>query len=148
MTYRIEIEHNFETAHRLYKQTASIKCQSLHGHSWYARLTVAADALDAAGMIIEFATLKQAWRGWIDTHLDHSLVLHRDDPMAAAVRSVFPESRITLLDDSPTTEVLAALLHQVATGFVAQLPNAATNVRVEAVHIQETRVNAASYAAD
>ena len=99
-------------------------------------------------MIIEFGALKRAWRGWIDEHLDHALVLHRDDPMAAAVRGAYAQSRILLLDDSPTTEIMAAMLFRVATDIVAALPSGAADVRVDRVHVQETRVNAASFAVD
>ncbi|MCB9506137.1 MAG: 6-carboxytetrahydropterin synthase [Myxococcales bacterium] len=144
--HSIEISHNFETAHRLASPDAPKKCQSIHGHSWWVVLTVAADALDADDMVVEFGALKAAFRRWIDDNLDHALVLRDDDPMAAAVRGVYPESRLLLLPQSPTTEIIAKLLFERAEEIVARVAGGRA-VWVDRVHVQETRVNAAAYTA-
>ena len=142
--YEVEIRHNFETAHRLVGPDAPPKCVSIHGHSWWVTVTLAGPALDARGMLVEFGAFKKAWRGYLDSHVDHHLVLKRDDPMAEAVRGVYPESRLLLLDASPTTEVLARFLWERAEEILAGV-DAGVDVRVARVHVQETSVNAAAY---
>lgn len=144
--WSIEIRHNFETAHRLTGEGAPTKCVSIHGHSWWATLVIEGPELDELGILVEFGALKHAWRRWLDDHVDHHLVLRHDDPMVAAVRGVYPESRILETSESPTTEVMARLLYERASQILAELGVPAERARVARVHIQETAVNAAGYA--
>ncbi len=143
--HRIEIRHNFETAHRLSGAGSPEKCRSIHGHSWWVTVTVAGPALDELGMLVEFGAFKRAWRGFVDSTLDHHLVLAEGDPLIAAILAVDPEHRLRVLHASPTTEVIAAWLFEEATRILSELPDVAAGARVEHVHVQETRVNAASY---
>ncbi len=145
MSWSIEIRHNFETAHRLTGDGAPTKCVSIHGHSWWATLELTGPSLDELGILVEFGALKKAWRGWLDDHVDHHLVLKHDDPMIAAVRGVYPESRILETAESPTTEVMAKLLFDRAELLLRDLGVPPSQARVARVHIQETAVNAASY---
>ncbi len=145
--YQINITHNFETAHRLSAPGSPEKCMSIHGHSWNVTLTLEADALDALCMVVEFGALKSSFRRRIDDELDHFLLLQKGDPMAEAVRAVYPASRILEIDHSPTTERIAELLAGWATECLERLPGAAARVRVSQVHVQETRVNGATFIA-
>jgi 6-pyruvoyltetrahydropterin/6-carboxytetrahydropterin synthase len=147
-TYRIELRHNFETAHRLAAPGSPIKCMSIHGHSWMAVATVVGRQLDNNGILVEFGAFKAAWRRWLDDNIDHALVLQRDDPMAAAVRGVYPESRIYLLDHSPTTEVLAEHLWQVTSEILRSVADPQLDVKLENITLHETRVNTASWSPD
>ena len=143
MTFAIEIRHNFETAHRLSWEQAPKKCQSIHGHSWWVTLVIASDSLDEHGMLIEFGALKKHWRGFLDSHVDHHLVLHCDDPMIDAIRGVQPDARLLILDFQPTTEALSKWLHGEAVRIVDSLGY--KDVTIAKLHLQETAVNAASY---
>ncbi len=143
--YQIEIRHNFETAHRLAAPGSPVKCMSIHGHSWWATVTIEGPRLGPDGILVEFGAFKAALRRWMDDHLDHHLVLQRDDPMAEAVRSVYPESRLLLLDQSPTTEVMAHYLFEQATRILQQLAYPGPEARIVGVHVQETAVNAAAF---
>lgn len=143
--HRIEIRHNFETAHRLAGRDAPVKCRSIHGHSWWVTVTLAGPALDRRGMLVEFGAFKKAWRGFLDDTLDHHLVLEDGDPLIAAIRSVDPAHRVRVLPRTPTTEVLAAWLFERAEEILGGLDDVAEGVRIEHVHVQETRVNAAGY---
>ncbi len=145
--YRLEIEHNAEAAHRFLQTQCSPKCRSIHGHSWRIILTLRAEKLNEEGMVIEFGQLKAAWRSWLDTNLDHSLMLHHADPMVQAVRSIHPETRLFLMAEDPTTEHIARLLYQQAE-VVLQALNCDHAVHVERVRLEETRVNSAEYVAD
>jgi 6-pyruvoyltetrahydropterin/6-carboxytetrahydropterin synthase len=142
--YRLEIRHNAEAAHRFYQADCSPKCQSIHGHSWIITLTLKSTKLNAQGMVIEFGELKRAWRTWLDTHMDHTLMLHKDDPIAATLQAVVPQMRLLLLPTDPTTEHLAAWLTDQATLILLGLGYDHT-VFVERVQLQETSVNIAEY---
>lgn len=142
--YGVEIRHNFETAHRLSSAGAPIKCQSIHGHSWWATVYIEGESVDEMGMLVEFGAFKRAWRGFLDDQLDHHLVVAKGDVVAAAIRSVQPEARILELDFDPSTENLARFLYDKACQILSSLPTA-PGVRVREVHIQETMVNAASF---
>ncbi len=147
MTHTIEIGHNFETAHRLSSPNAPVKCQSIHGHSWWVTLTIAADSLDDDGMVIEFGALKKAWRGFLDDNVDHHLVVESEDPVGAAILSVQPDARLLRLPFQPTTELLAQWLFDQAERILSELAPGAP-AKVVHVHLQETRVNAATYQKD
>lgn len=142
--YRLEIAHHTETAHRFYQANNSPKCRSIHGHQWRIILTLKAEKLDSQGMVIEFGQLKAAWRNWLDTHLDHALMLHQADPMVEAVRSVEPQARLFLTPEDPTTENIAQLLWEQAQ-IVLQSLDCEDTVQVERVRVEETRVNSAEY---
>ena len=142
--YNVEILHNFETAHRLADSNAPYKCRSIHGHSWHVTLRLSSRKLDNLGMMIEFGKLKKAWRAYLDDNLDHYLLLRHDDPVAKAIFSVLPDSRILLLDFSPTTENLARFLFNEASEMLDELGYSDRCV-VQKVFLQETGVNAASF---
>jgi 6-pyruvoyltetrahydropterin/6-carboxytetrahydropterin synthase len=141
--YTVEINHNFEAAHRLFGAGSPEKCLSIHGHSWQVTITLGGDTLDPNGILMEFGSIKKFWRGWLDAHVDHHLILHADDPMAAAIRGVDPQSRILTLPANPTTEILAAWIFTHTASLLAQI--APPGVQLLRVHVQETRVNAAAY---
>lgn len=143
--YSIEIRHNFETAHRLSDPGAPKKCMSIHGHSWWVTVTMEGRALGEGDLLVEFGAFKKAWRGYLDGNVDHHLVLRSDDPMADAVRSVYPESRLLLLDRSPSTEVMAEYLFARAEEVLEEVKDPSIKVRIKRVHVQETAVNAAAY---
>jgi 6-pyruvoyltetrahydropterin/6-carboxytetrahydropterin synthase len=142
--WEIELSHNFETAHRLNAPGSPVKCMSIHGHSWWVTVRIQGPTLDGMDMLVEFGRFKAAWRRWLDDEVDHHLVLHREDPMVGAVRSVYPESRLLLLDRSPTTEILAEEIFRRSAAILADMVPA-SHAWVEKVHVQETRANAASF---
>lgn len=68
--YKIQTEFSFEAAHKL-KLDYTSPCQSLHGHSYLCRITVASQSLDKNGMICDFKILKQIIKNRIEDRLDH-----------------------------------------------------------------------------
>ena len=142
--YTVSIRHNFETAHRLSHPEAPVKCQSIHGHSWWVTVDLSSEALDERGMVIEFGAFKSAWRGFLDDQVDHHLALLEGDPVAEALRAVLPESRILELPFEPTTEHMASWLYERASDVLAEL-DAEGRCWVSKVFVEETRVNAATY---
>lgn len=140
--HEIELRHNFETAHRLLHADSPVKCRSIHGHSWWATVSITAPSLNELGMIVEFGTFKTLWRAFLDSQLDHHLVLKQGDPLAAAIRSVEPDARIRELPFDPTTEHLAEWIYHQSSAILQSINPSASITRL---HIQETSVNAAVF---
>jgi 6-pyruvoyltetrahydropterin/6-carboxytetrahydropterin synthase len=107
-------------------------------------VTIEGAELDSGDMLVEFGAFKKAWRGWLDTHLDHALVIRRDDPVGDALIAVIPNQRLFRMEANPTTEAIAALLFEQAKIVLTQVPKSA-DCSIARVHVQETKVNAASY---
>jgi len=63
-------EFHFEAAHRLPNVPKGHKCARLHGHSFHVRLSVAGDATEPSGWVMDFADLKAAFKP-IYEQLDH-----------------------------------------------------------------------------
>lgn len=144
--YRIELRHNFETAHRLSTADSPKKCQSIHGHSWWVTVALEGKKLDADGILVEFGTFKKALRAWLDGEVDHALLLQQGDPVAAALRAVVPDMRIVELPSNPTTEVIAAWIFRRCEHILHdQLGVPRDHAVIAGVHVQETKVNAAAF---
>jgi 6-pyruvoyltetrahydropterin/6-carboxytetrahydropterin synthase len=113
--FRVTKEIWFCYGHRLLNYDG--KCAHLHGHNGKAVITVEAAALDQLGMVIDFSLMKRKIGAWIDEHLDHTMLLHRDDPVIPSLRSL--GERFRVLDVNPTAENIAKLIydHAVAEGF-------------------------------
>jgi 6-pyruvoyltetrahydropterin/6-carboxytetrahydropterin synthase len=84
------------------------KCRHLHGHNGRVEITLAGESLDGRGMLIDFGEIKQVVAAWIDAHLDHRMVLRRDDPAVPQLREL--GEPLYLLDENPTAENLAKLI--------------------------------------
>lgn len=144
MTHTVTVRHTFETGHRLPHLTG--KCQSLHGHSWQVEVTVTGP-LTPDGTVVEFADLKRHLRGWVDTHLDHGLMLGEHDllgPFLADHGKVYIFGIDPHTGDLPwpTVENVATLLARVMTDHLNEQQPACTVTRVD---VQETAVNRATW---
>lgn len=140
MSVQVTVSHNFETAHRLPHLPG--KCQSLHGHSWWAHVTVTAPAV-AAGMVVEFGPYKRQLRDWIDTRLDHGAILGDDDPLARILQA--HDCKVHVMPVWPTVENVAAMIAVEAERILRTLTSA-PGAEVTAVRVRETHVNEASWA--
>jgi 6-pyruvoyltetrahydropterin/6-carboxytetrahydropterin synthase len=103
--FSVTQELHFCYGHRLLGHVG--KCGRLHGHNGILRLTLSAQGLDAQGMVIDFDLLLARMRDFIDEQFDHRMLLHKDDPAAAALRSI--GETFVALEQSPTAENLARL---------------------------------------
>jgi 6-pyruvoyltetrahydropterin/6-carboxytetrahydropterin synthase len=106
--FRVTRELFFCYGHRLLNYDG--KCRHLHGHNGRAVITLEADGLDTLGMVVDFSRLKQGVGGWIDTHLDHKMLLHKDDPMLPLLKQ--QGEPVFVLDVNPTAENIARLIFE------------------------------------
>jgi 6-pyruvoyltetrahydropterin/6-carboxytetrahydropterin synthase len=113
--FRVTREIHFCYGHRLLDYDG--KCRHLHGHNGTAVITLAGDQLDRRGMLVDFSDLKRVVGGWIDTTLDHTMLLHTDDPVLPLLRQ--NGERVHVLDVNPTAENIAKLIfdYAVSQGF-------------------------------
>ena len=108
--YHVTREIDFCYGHRLLNYEG--KCRYLHGHNGRAVITIASETLDDRGMVLDFTDIKQTVSRWIDEHLDHRMILHRDDPAAGLLADL--GEPLYLIDANPTAENIARLIYDVA----------------------------------
>lgn len=113
--YRVTREIRFCYGHRLLNYDG--KCRHLHGHNGRAVITLAADALDSLGMVMDFTRIKDVVSSWIDNTLDHRMLLHKDDPALAYLRQ--QGEPVYVMDVNPTAENIARVIYEftAAQGF-------------------------------
>ena len=153
--HAVKLLHNSETAHRLPHLRG--KCTSLHGHSWQIQVTASFPVLRQS-IGAEFGAFKAGLRGWVDTNLDHGLMLGAADPLMP-VLARFPELKLFVFGQGhraageqklaadlewPTVENVAILLHRVGEQVLDGVEHAPGGW-VSLVEVQETAVNYAAY---
>lgn len=148
-----QIRHNFETAHRL--PFLGGKCTNWHGHSWKCEVTIYNTAFDTGmnenGISCEFGLVKDVIRGWIDSELDHGVMIGAQDKMLEHFIAdggklfVFGEDGEWDKMPWPTVEAVAAML---ADKLQGQLNMINGRLYVDAVRIHETDVNTAEWFAN
>ena len=84
------------------------KCRYLHGHNGRVEIELASPSLDARGMVRDFTEIKHAIQRWIDEHLDHKMILCRQDPVLPLLQQA--KEPLFLMEQNPTAENLAKLI--------------------------------------
>lgn len=88
------------------------KCKHLHGHNGRVEIEVTGETLDHRGMLVDFGDIKRVIKVWIDEHLDHRMILNRNDPaLPYIVESGEPHY---VIDENPTAEAIAKLIYHQA----------------------------------
>jgi 6-pyruvoyltetrahydropterin/6-carboxytetrahydropterin synthase len=130
--YRVSKSVSFCYGHRLINYTG--KCRHLHGHNARAVITLETEVLDERGMVEDFSDLKHFVGEWLEREIDHTLLLHRDDPVLAVLESA--GERVRALEHNPTAENIARMIFE----WVADAGYPVTEVSV-----WETDTSRASY---
>ncbi|MEY4720093.1 MAG: hypothetical protein RL563_2711 [Pseudomonadota bacterium] len=94
--------------HRLMHHSG--KCKNLHGHSVKASISIKSETLNEQAMVCDFADVREAVENFVDVHLDHNFLLHKDDPIIPAL--IANQERFMALDDHPTAEVLSKMIYR------------------------------------
>ena len=108
--FKVTKEIHFCYGHRLLNYEG--KCRYLHGHNAKVEIELSSRALDRRGMVVDFSDVKRAIQGWIDTALDHKMLLNKRDPLIPHLRSI--KEPLVLIDNNPTAETLAKLVFDYA----------------------------------
>lgn len=101
--HRITKSIEFCYGHRLVGHSG--KCRYLHGHNGLLEVDIDAEKLDAMGMVVDFGEVRDLVKGWIDEHIDHRMVLSRNDPVVPMLLE--SGEPLYLMDENPTAESLA-----------------------------------------
>ena len=128
VTKRIE----FCYGHRLLNHDGI--CRHLHGHNAAAEIDIRSDQLDSRSMVCDFSDIKHVVKSWIDEHIDHKMILRRDDPLVEVLRQ--QHEPVFIVDANPTVEHIAKIIYDYAKsqGFP-----------VHAVRVWETPTSSATY---
>jgi 6-pyruvoyltetrahydropterin/6-carboxytetrahydropterin synthase len=110
--FKVTREISFCYGHRLINYDG--KCRHLHGHNGRAVITLAAERLDALGMVMDFTHIKDVVSAWIDETLDHKMLLHKDDPLLPLLE--VQGEPVYVMNVNPTAENIARLIHDFAAG--------------------------------
>jgi len=110
--FRVAREIDFCYGHRLLDYQG--KCRHLHGHNGRVRITIETADLDRRGMVLDFSEIKRVVSRWVDEHLDHRMLLRRDDPAVPLLEQL--GEPLHLMDVNPTAENIARLIFDYAAG--------------------------------
>ena len=130
--FRVTQQIDFCYGHRLLNYDG--KCKFLHGHNGRAVISLEGETLDERGMLVDFTDIKRSLRGWIDSALDHRMILHCDDPVLPLLQGL--SQPVYVIPHNPTAENIARLIFEYAQeqGFP-----------VVEVELWETRHSSAAY---
>ncbi|PRH80779.1 6-pyruvoyl tetrahydrobiopterin synthase [Streptomyces solincola] len=94
---------DFSYGHRLVRYTG--KCRHLHGHNGLLEVVLETDRLDERGMAIDFSEIKDTLGKWVREHLDHRMILCREDPLVPLLEKI--GEPLYVMEDNPTAENIA-----------------------------------------
>jgi 6-pyruvoyltetrahydropterin/6-carboxytetrahydropterin synthase len=69
--FELTVESDFSSGH--YLRNYRGRCENPHGHNYKVRVTLIGEALDPAGLLLDFKLLKQVMRPVID-RIDHQML--------------------------------------------------------------------------
>ncbi|RAV23169.1 6-pyruvoyl trahydropterin synthase family protein [Paenibacillus contaminans] len=118
-SYELNKDMQFAAAHYVPAEEAG-KCRNMHGHTYFANITIAGDTLDSAGFLVNFSILKRL----IHDRFDHS-VLNSDTVSFSDKRP----------DRFPTTEVVARTICEIVQDYLDRTEN---RPRCLQVYLRET----------
>lgn len=108
--FRVTQEIEFCYGHRLLNYDG--KCKHLHGHNGKAVIVLEGLDLDHRGMLVDFSDIKKQIAGWIDSNLDHRMILNSADPVVDFFQQ--QGEPLYLIDSNPTAENIAKLIYDFA----------------------------------
>lgn len=130
--YSVTKQISFCYGHRLLKYAG--KCKNLHGHNGVLEIEIAKTKLDERGFVMDFSDISAVVKTWVDTELDHKMLLNEKDPVIASMRE--HAQPFVMMKGNPTAEAIARLVYDWCRS--QKLP-------VTAVTLWETPTSYASY---
>lgn len=126
---------DFCYGHRLLNYNG--KCQYLHGHNGIVEIEIESNSLDELGMVVDFGELRKVAKEWIDSNLDHRMILCRQDPVIEFLSQM--GEPLYLMDENPTAENIAKHIYK---GVQSE------GFKVKEIRLWETPSSYASYRED
>ena len=151
MPYRICKLLEIENGHMLSKHPD--KCRFPHGHTRKVEFVIEADDLDSNDMVCDFKIIKTAVGDWLGT-FDHAMCMNTADAAYQEFKQRYGDRVIGFDHQDPTTEVLARVIFDHASGALAAYAAAGkgpypleSGVRLVRVRVWETSSSWAEYEA-
>ena len=113
LMFTISRQFVFCYGHRLVHHIG--KCANLHGHNGVVKIGLRNDQLNPQGMVADFIDVKNTIGEWIETTLDHRLILQESDPLVDVLQK--HGEVVLILPVEPTAENLAKLIYEKAEEF-------------------------------
>lgn len=117
LRHRIRKSFRFEAAHQLEGLPSNHPCTNLHGHSYWAEVTLRADVIDKVGFVLDYNLIKE-----VQKRLDHTVL-----------NEVMP-------DRNPTAENTALFIYETLNAIILHLGEQ-DDVIVEKVAVKETETS-------
>jgi len=112
--YELNKDLQFAAAHYVPSEAAG-KCQRVHGHTYFANITVAGDELDESGFLVNFSLVKKL----VHDRFDHTLLNDDTESFDSSDPNRFP-----------TTEVVARTIAEIVQQQLDTQPNRPQCVQV------------------
>ena len=122
--FEVTVEDTFAAGH--YLRNYKGKCENPHGHNYKIRVTLAAEELDKAGLLLDFKDLREVMKHVIE-RLDHQMI-----------NEIAPFTVI-----NPSAENLAKYFYHESDVGLQRATN--QRVRVKSVTVFETDTTTATY---
>ena len=122
--FEVTVEDTFAAGH--YLRNYKGKCENPHGHNYKIRVTLAAEELDKAGLLLDFKDLREVMKQVIE-RLDHQMI-----------NEIEPFTVI-----NPSAENLAKYFYHESYVGLQRATN--QRVRVKSVTVFETDTTTATY---
>jgi 6-pyruvoyltetrahydropterin/6-carboxytetrahydropterin synthase len=122
--FEVTVEDTFAAGH--YLRNYKGKCENPHGHNYKIRVTLAAEELDKAGLLLDFKDLREVMKTVIE-RLDHQMI-----------NDIAPFTVI-----NPSAENLAKYFYHESDVGLQRATN--QRVRVKSVTVFETDTTTATY---
>jgi 6-pyruvoyltetrahydropterin/6-carboxytetrahydropterin synthase len=122
--FEVTVEDTFAAGH--YLRNYKGKCENPHGHNYKIRVTLAAEELDKAGLLLDFKDLREVMKHVIE-RLDHQMI-----------NDIAPFTVI-----NPSAENLAKYFYHESDVGLQRATN--QRVRVKSVTVFETDSTTATY---
>lgn len=123
--YELNKDMHFAAAHFLPNEKAGI-CQRVHGHTYFANITIVGDELDDCGFLINFQLLKELVHGAYDHTFMNDHVDFQDQPPSTEKVAQATWKRIQkALDNEPhQPRCIQVLIRETPTSYVIYKPRA------------------------
>ena len=108
--HKVTKQIHFCYGHRLVNYEG--KCRFLHGHNAKVEIDVVSHDLDDRGMVMDFSDVNTVIKSWIDSELDHKMLLYTKDPLVPILQKY--KQPCYLMDSNPTAENIAKIIYEYA----------------------------------
>ncbi|HDP5827253.1 TPA: 6-carboxytetrahydropterin synthase QueD [Staphylococcus aureus] len=121
--YELNKDMNFAAAHFIDHESAG-KCQNVHGHTYFANVTIVGNDLQDNGFLVNFQELKQLVHGEYDHTLMNNNDFNNEEPSTEVVaKTIYKniEQALKKYDNDP--KVLQVIVRETPTSYVTYKEN-------------------------